>query len=49
MKSTNKRRQRTQALIEAAARRRMAELADNTIEQHRFDKLVEKGVIVEVK
>ncbi len=49
MKSTNKRRQRTEALREATARRRMAKQADNAIEQHRFDKLIEQGVIVEVK
>ena len=49
MKSTNKRRQRTEALRGATARRRMAEQADNAIEQHRFNKLVESGVIVEVK
>ena len=49
MKATNKRRQRTEALRQATARRRMAEQADNAIEQHRFDKLVEQGVIIEVK
>ena len=49
MKHQNKRRQRTEALIEATAQRRMAEQADNAIEQHRFDKLIEQGVIVEVK
>lgn len=32
MKSTNKRRERTQALLEATQRRRMAEQCDNTIE-----------------
>ena len=47
MAGRNKRRERTQQLREAIARRRMAEQADNTIEQHRFDKLVKKGVIVE--
>ena len=46
MKATNKRRQRTEALRQATARRRMAEMADNAIEQHRFDKLIEQGVIV---
>jgi hypothetical protein len=46
MKHQNKRRQRTEQLREALIRRRMAEMADNTIEQHRFDKMVEKGVIV---
>ena len=49
MKHTHKRRDRTQALIQATARRRMAEMADNTIEQHRFNKLIEQGVVVEVK
>lgn len=49
MKQTNKRRQRTEALIQAAARRRTYEMADNTIEQHRFNKLIERGVVVEVK
>ena len=48
MKATNKRRQRTEALKQATARRRMHEMADNAIEQHRFDKLIELGVIVEV-
>ena len=48
MKSINKRRERTQALLEATQRRRMAEQADNAIEQHRFDKLIEQGVIIEV-
>lgn len=43
----NRRRQRTEALIQATARRRIAEQADNAIEQHRFDKLIEQGVIVE--
>ncbi len=33
MKSTNKRRQRTEDLRQATARRRMAEQADNAIEQ----------------
>lgn len=45
----NKRRLRTEALIQATARRRMHEQADNTIEQHNFDKLVRSGVIVEDK
>ncbi len=49
MKHQNKRRQRTEALLQATARRRMAEQADNAIEQHRFDKLIEQSVIVEVK
>jgi len=39
-----------QALLEATARRRMAEQADNAIEQCRFDKLIDSGMIeVEVK
>ena len=42
----NKRRERTEQLKEALSRRRMYEMADNAIEQHRFDKLVKKGVIV---
>lgn len=42
----NKRRQRTEALMQAVARRRLAEQADNAIEQHNFDKLVRLGVIV---
>jgi hypothetical protein len=42
----NKRRQRTEALRQATARRRMAEECDNAIEQHRFNKLIEQGVIV---
>ena len=49
MKHQNKRRDRTEALLQATARRRMHEMADNAIEQHRFDKLIEQGVIVEVK
>lgn len=47
MKYLNKRRERTEALRKAIGRRRMAEQCDNTIEQHRFDKLIEQGVIVE--
>ena len=43
----NKNRQRTQELMQAAARRRMAEQADNAIEQARFNRLVAQGVIVE--
>ena len=46
MKARNKRRDRTEALREATARRRMAEQADNAIEQHRFNKLVRQGVVV---
>ena len=49
MKSTNKRRERTEALREVTARCRMAEQADNAIEQHRFNRLVDQGVIVGVK
>ena len=48
MKHRNKRKERTEALIEAKARRRMYEMADNAIEQHRFNKLIKQGVIVEV-
>lgn len=50
MKHQNKRRQRTQALTEAKRRYLMdvmAEQADNAIEQHRFNKLVKSGVIVQ--
>jgi len=42
----NKRRQRTEQLLQATARRRAYEMADNAIEQHRFDKLIEQGVII---
>ena len=41
----NKNRQRTQELMQAAARRRMAEQADNAIEQARFNRLVAQGFI----
>jgi hypothetical protein len=43
----NKNRQRTQQLMQAVARRRMAGQADNAIEQARFNRLVRQGVIVE--
>jgi len=46
-KGRNKRKERTEQFREAIARRIIAEQADNTIEQHRFDKLVKQGVIVE--
>lgn len=49
MKHTNKHRDRTQALREALARRSLAEQADNAIEQHEFNKLIEQGVIIEIK
>lgn len=50
LKQPNKRRQRTEALRQAIARRRMAEQANNAIEeQHRFNNLVKQGVIVEAK
>jgi len=42
----NKRKERTEQLLQVAARRRMCEMADNAIEQHRFDKLVKSGVIM---
>ena len=42
MKQTNKRRQQTEALLQATAKRRMA---DNDVEQHRFDKLIECSVL----
>ena len=42
----NKRRERTEQLMDALSRRRMYEMADNAIEQSRFDKLVRRGVIV---
>jgi len=45
----NRRRQHTQALMQAIARRRMAEQADNAIEQVGFDRLVRSGVIVQDK
>lgn len=41
----NKRRQRTEQLRQAIARHRMAEQADNAIEQHNFDRLVRQGFI----
>lgn len=44
--SMNKRKQRTQALMQATARHRMAEQADNAIEQARFSRMVRSGVIV---
>ena len=46
-KGRNKHRERTEQLKEAIGRRIMAEQADNAIEQHRFNKLVEQGIIVE--
>lgn len=49
MKHQNKRREGTQQLREATARRTMAEQADNAIEQHRFNKLVNEGVIREIR
>lgn len=36
----NKRRQRTEVLIQATARRRMAEQADNAVEQHNVETLL---------
>ena len=38
--------QRTQALIQAARRRVLAEQVSNSIEQHNFDRLVRQGIIV---
>lgn len=43
----NRRRQRTEQLRQATAQRRMAEQADNAIEQHRFNRLVRSGVIMQ--
>jgi predicted ribosome quality control (RQC) complex YloA/Tae2 family protein len=37
--------ERTQALIQAARRRVIAEEASNAIEQHNFDRMVKNGVI----
>ena len=45
----NKRRQRTEQIRQAVARRLMAEQADNAIEQCRFNRLVSAGVIVSEK
>lgn len=42
----NKHRQRTEALRQAIARRRLSEQVDNAIEQHNFERLVEQGVVV---
>ena len=41
----NKNRQRTLELMQAVARRRMAEQANNAIEQARFNRLVAQGFI----
>jgi len=45
----NRRRLRTQALMQATARRRMYEQADNAIEQAKFNRLVRAGLIVQDK
>ena len=42
----NKRKQRTEALTEVIARRRIGEMAVEAREQHKFDKLVKQGIIV---
>lgn len=41
--------QRTEALRQAIARRRLDEQACNHIEQHNFDRLVRNGVIIEAQ
>ena len=41
--------QRTQELRQAAKRYIVAEQAQNHIEQHNFDRLVENGVIIEAQ
>lgn len=48
MKGRNKRKERTQELREATARRRINEQASNAIEQHNFNKLVNQGMIIEI-
>jgi len=42
----NKRRERTEQLLQQAYRFLMNEQAQNAIEQHNFDKLVRQGIIV---
>lgn len=49
MKHRNKRKERTEALKEAQKRFLLGEMAENVIMLHRFNKLIEQGVIVEVK
>lgn len=49
MKHQNKRRERTQQLREAANRIVLTEQIQNHIEQHNFNKLVEQGVIREIR
>ena len=44
--SVNKRRDRTAQLVMASRRRVLAEQIQNTLEQRRFDRLVQDGVIV---
>jgi hypothetical protein len=45
-KNSNKRRERTEQLETLLIQRDINELADNTIEQSRFDCLVHRGIIV---
>ena len=46
MKGRNKRRERTEALKQYYKNRAIAEQTENDIEQHRFNKLIKKGIIV---
>ena len=43
----NKRRQRTEELRKALRDREVSEYVNNTLEQHNFDNLVRRGIIVE--
>ena len=45
----NKRRQRTEQLAKALKARAVSEYVANTLEQHNFDNLVRRGIIVENK
>lgn len=45
----NKRKQRTEQLVRALKDREVSEYVSNTLEQHRFDNLVRRGIIVENK
>ena len=43
----NKRKQRTEELHKALKDRAVSEYVSNTLEQHNFDNLVRRGIIVE--
>jgi len=45
----NKRKQRTEQLVKVLKDRELSEYVSNTLEQHRFDNLVRRGIIVENK